>query len=97
MPDGTLLLPLNGHGPDDRTDGISVARSSDGGHTWGRPSTVAHDPEGRTVFGEPSLIRLGSGKLLCVMHGGRGKHLCQAFSDDGGWVWEGLRRSPMRG
>ena len=60
-----------------------------------QPSAVAHDPHGRLIFGEPSLLRLPSGKLLCMMR--TGDYLYQAFSTDDGWVWQGLRRSPIWG
>ena len=102
MPDGSYLLPLNGCCPGDVGEGRApipdrafVVRSRDGGRTWGQPSAVAHDPHGRLIFGEPSLLRLPSGKLLCMMR--TGDYLYQAFSTDDGWVWQGLRRSPIWG
>ena len=102
MPDSSYLLPLNGCCPGDVGEGRApipdrafVVRSRDGGRTWGQPSAVAHDPHGRLIFGEPSLLRLPSGKLLCMMR--TGDYLYQAFSTDDGWVWQGLRRSPIWG
>ena len=101
--DGTWLLPLNGHCAPGEPDRVYVARSTDGGRTWGRPSTVAYDPERQRAFHEPPMIRLSSGKLLIVMRTHAypdrdgSEYLYQAFSTDGGWVWQGLKRTPFWG
>jgi sialidase-1 len=107
MPDGSLLAPFDGWtaadarqmGPD-RSMGsrFFVARSSDGGRTWGQPSTVAQDIDGRVDFWEPAMIRLPDGKLLAVVRtGGADGYFYQAFSTDDGWTWEGVRRTPIWG
>ena len=99
MPDGSWLLPFNGFCAGEEMDRVHVARSFDGGHGWEQPSVVAYDPEGRTDFSEPSVLLLPSGKMLAVMRTGEGakQHLYQAFSTDGGWIWRGLKRTPMWG
>ena len=98
MPDGSLLLPLNGYSSGDETDRVYVVRSNDEGHTWTHPSTVLNDPEQRIGFGEPPMLRLSSGKLLIVARTRVGEgYLYQAHSDDDGWVWQGLKRTPIWG
>ena len=98
MPDGSHLLPINGYSSSDKSDGVYVIRSRDGGHTWVEPTLVASDPEQRIGFAEPPLLRLPNGRLLCVMRtSGSDGHLYQVFSTDDGWVWQGLKRTPMWG
>ena len=108
LPDGTWLAPFQGHaasesqgltgGDWDRRDRIYVARSRDQGRTWGEPSTVIYDPEGRISFHEPPLLRLKSGRLLTVARtDGADGFMYQAFSDDDGWTWQGLQRTPIWG
>ena len=103
LPDGTWLLPLNGHCAPGEPDRVYVARSTDGGRTWSRPSTVAYDPEWMRCFNEPPMIRLSSGKLLIVTRTHAfpdrdgSDFLYQAFSTDDGWTWQGLKRTPMWG
>ena len=98
LPDGTILLMVNGFCADGETGQTFVVRSRDGGRTWGEISTVANDPEQRVGFGEPPMVRLASGKLLTLMrtsaHGGM---LYQASSTDDGWVWSGVKRTPIWG
>ena len=95
LPDGTWLVIFSGRDAVDQTGGAYVARSRDRGATWGQPSVVAYDPDQRIGFGEPPLLRLPSGKLLTMMR--TTDYLYQAFSTDDGWVWQGLRRSPIWG
>ena len=97
MPDGTLLLMFNSRAAidDEWGGGVYVARSYDSGRTWVQPSQVANDPEGRVSFGEPPIVRLSSGRLLTMMR--TNEYLYQAHSDDDGWVWKGVRRSPIWG
>ncbi len=98
LPDGTILLMVNGHCADGETGQTFVVRSRDGGRTWGEPSTVANDPEQRVGFGEPPMVRLASGKLLTMMRtSADGGVLYQASSNDDGWVWSGVRRTPIWG
>ena len=95
MPDGTWMLIFSGHSAVDERGGTYVVRSEDGGRAWGQPSLVAYDPEQRIAFGEPPLLRLSSGRLLTMMR--TRDYLYQAFSTDDGWVWQGLKRSPIWG
>ena len=97
MPDGSLMLVFNGQSAVDEEGGSGtyVARSYDGAKTWVQPSLAARDPAGKVGFGEPPIVRLSSGRLLTVMR--TSDYLYQVFSDDDGWVWQGLKRSPMWG
>ena len=97
LPDGTWLLPLSGHTASDPTDRVYIARSRDQGMTWGQPSTVASDPEGKFGFHEPPLLRLSNGRLLTMLRTSKKDYLYQAFSTDDGWTWQGLKRSPLWG
>ena len=113
LPDGTWLLPFHGHAhgdvPDpgsydggeragEACDRVFVARSYDQGKTWGSPSVVMHDPNRVINFHEPPLLRLSSGRLLIVTRtAGADDHFYQAYSDDDGWTWEGLSRTPIVG
>jgi len=77
MPDGTLLLPLEGEcagdlkpnaAPTDNRSRCYVARSYDGGSTWQHPSLVALDGiNSEIAFGEPAMLRLPGGKLLASL------------------------------
>ena len=98
LPDGAWLMPIYDAFPGDAANAYCVIRSRDGGRTWGEPSTVAHDPEGRIQFHEPPILRLPSGRLLTVIRTAEaGGYLYQAFSDDEGWTWRGLKRTPIWG
>jgi len=95
LPDGTLLLALHGQGEADRATRAYVMRSGDGGRTWGRPSTVAHDPDGEIFFSEPAMVRLDGGRLLTMIR--TEDYMYQAHSDDDGWTWQGVQRTPIWG
>ena len=98
LPDGTWLLPLHGHTAADQVDRVYVARSEDDGRTWGQPSTVAYDPDQVISVHEPPMLRLSTSKLLTVMRtDGADGYLYQAFSNDDGWTWQGLKRTPIWG
>ena len=98
MPDGVWLLPFHGRCRTDERTRIYIARSRDGGRTWGEPSTIAYDPDQRIGFHEPPLLPLPDGKLLTVTRtDGADGYLYQAFSEDGGWTWQGLKRTPIWG
>jgi sialidase-1 len=98
LPDGTWIAPFHGSTPSDETDRSFVARSSDGGQTWGQATTVAYDPEQRISFHEPPLLRLSNGRLLTVIRtAGADDYMYQAFSTDDGWTWQGLKKTPMWG
>ena len=71
----------------------AVMRSTDGGETWDYLSTVAYpQPDDDAVgegFGEPTMIRLDNGHLLCVMRSGNYTPLYSAWSSDEGRTWSG--------
>ena len=98
LPDGTWLTPFHGSTHPDETDRSFIARSSDGGQTWGQATTVAYDPEQRISFHEPPLLRLSNGRLLTVIRtAGADDYMYQAFSTDDGWTWQGLKRTQIHG
>jgi len=98
LPDGTWLLIFHGHPAGDPLDRVYLARSRDQGRTWGEPATVAYDPDQRTAFHEPPLLRLSSGRLVTVIRtDGADGYMYQAFSTDDGWIWQGLKRTPIWG
>ena len=95
LPDGTWLLPMHGSSAAGESERSFVVRSNDQGLTWGQPSMIAHDLKGKIQFSEPAVALLPSGRLLAMMRSD--DYLNQAFSTDGGWVWQGLKRTPMWG
>ena len=107
LPDGSLLAPFDGWTAADaklagpgRSMGsrFFVGRSYDDGRTWGQPSTAAQDIDGRVDFWEPAMIRLPDGKLLSMVRTlGADGYFYQAFSNDDGWTWEGVQRTPIWG
>jgi hypothetical protein len=69
-----------------------LLKSSDKGHTWKYFSTVAYDPSsGDEGPCEPSMVRLDSGELVCIMRTGRVTGLRIARSPDGGKTWSPLQ------
>ena len=100
LPDGTLLMGIYGADPGSSVCRAYVVRSNDGGDTWGEPSLVARDPEGKISFEEPALARTRAGYLLAMLRRGEPgnyQYLHQAGSRDGGRTWEGLHPTPMWG
>lgn len=95
LPDGTWLLPLHGSCAADESESSFVVRSRDEGRTWVEPSVIAFDLNRNIEFCEPAMILLTSGRLLAVMR--TENYLYQAFSTDGGWIWKGLKRTPIWG
>ena len=73
-----------------------ICISRDGGHTWKETRQIA--AHSKYNFGEPAMIRLASGRLVCHMrNGGQTKHLWQVVSDDGGESWSEPEMTPMWG
>jgi len=100
LPDGTLLLGFYGADPGSRVCRAYVARSTDGGDTWGQPALIARDPEGQLSFEEPALARTREGHLVALLRCGEPgsyQYLYQARSFDGGRTWADLIRTPMWG
>jgi hypothetical protein len=87
--DGRVLLPIQGYRQSDWSllcAGYLV--STDAGDTWQDFVSVAHG-----LGDEPDLIRLPSGRLLCVsrdwrsLHGHSTSPLLWTYSDDDGKTW----------
>ena len=75
--DGSLLASLHAKFVGDRKSRVLLVRSTDRGKTWRYLSTVAFDlTEGDEYrmggFGEPDLVVLPSGEILCFMRTGGG-------------------------
>ncbi|RKY71998.1 MAG: hypothetical protein DRQ24_06010 [Candidatus Latescibacterota bacterium] len=102
LPDGELLIPLEGKRPGE-TERALVMRSQDKGETWQDASTVAYDPFGNLSFHEPALLALPSGKIICMLrvHGRatdpEGYYLYQSESQDGGRTWSTPQRTDIWG
>jgi hypothetical protein len=67
-----------------------IIASEDGGKTWFYRSTIAaprpEDPVGEG-FGEPTMVLLDDGRLLCIMRTGHFYPLYACWSSDGGRTW----------
>lgn len=67
-----------------------VVSSIDEGRTWKYVSTVAYARAGDPVgegFGEPAIVQLADGRLLCVMRTGHHYPLYSSWSPDQGRTW----------
>lgn len=51
---------------------VVIRRSTDNGQTWGDPITIAEGKGYAKGYGDPALIKLNNGKILCVYAGGSG-------------------------
>jgi len=64
--------------------------STDNGRSFQRRATVAYDPKGKDLMGEPRLALNSRGELVCVIR--RTHHVQKpmaiTFSKDGGRTWE---------
>ncbi len=108
--EGRLLATLYGssqtyHGRgSDPLYSVYVATSDDGGRTWRYLATVAGPEAAPTVEprghgpGEPSLVQLATGELMCVMRMGGGADfpLRRSYSADGGRTWSTPDLLPAR-
>jgi sialidase-1 len=84
LPDGDLLAVLRSDAPTQR---LSVARSTDGGHTWSEPQPLTDDRQ------HPAdLVMLANGDLL-LTYGNRNPpyRIEGRVSRDGGRTWLDLR------
>ncbi len=112
LPDGGLLMPLMGGIHRDGftgSRGLTVGetmrcfalRSDDGGDNWEYWSTIAYDPAQIRAFQEPSVVRLSSGRLICMMRvtvrPERFDNMWVAHSDDDGITWSPPRRTALWG
>lgn len=90
LPDGTLLMGVYGHLPEDKHDRAAVAVSSDNGETWNatKPITIAGDQSGVMDFQEPALLRMPDGTIICSLRTtNAGFHLFETRSSDNGKTW----------
>ena len=102
-----MLMPLHGQftreWPNKTGETIRcfVLRSDDGGSNWEYWATVGYDAAGILDFFEPGLVRLNSGRLVCLMRTqarpGRVDNLWCVHSDDDGASWSRPERTPLWG
>jgi hypothetical protein len=92
LPNGDVLLPLSDVPNYQR---VFVARSPDGGRTWGKPVEVAAEPGKR--FEEPSILVLGLDRILLMLRENTTRFLHQSLSLDGGWTWTRPVQTPIWG
>ena len=101
---GTILLPVYSQPVTSgsemtRPSPSFVMRSRDKGKTWAEPALIAEDQEGKAALEEPALVRLKSGKIICMMRAdsGGGDLLRQAESSDNGKTWAKFWETPIMG
>ncbi len=92
-------------GNDHRID-LVARRSTDGGQTWGEPVVIARG-DGSSVarcgFGDASLAKAPSGRLICTMAAGNTnyflgmRHFFVSTSDDNGQTWTEPRDIAQQG
>ena len=68
----------------------SLMVSTDNGKSFKRRSTIAMDPAGRDLMGEPQLAPTSDGRLVCVVRrtDQDQKPMCITWSEDGGRTWK---------
>jgi len=100
--EGRLIATLYGTKAGEPFYRVVVATSEDDGRTWRYLATVAGpeavpaaEPRGHGP-GEPSLVQLANGELMCVMRMGGGPNfpLRRSYSADGGRTWSTPDRLP---
>ncbi len=85
---------------------VSTRRSTDGGRTWSSQSFIARGDTSKVTgfgFGDASLTRTKSGRIICLMACGNGpkgfrrglKEAALSSSDDGGITWSEVRVIPF--
>jgi len=77
----------NGSVPKHRSSVLMV--SADNGRSFRRRATIATDPEGRDLLGEPRLSLNARGELVCVLRRAarKQKSMMITHSKDGGHTW----------
>ena len=100
LPDGTLLITTDKRKNNDldlpEDIDIISQRSTDGGHTWSEPVTLAEGKGFGKGFGDAALAVTASGDVLCAYSGGAGTWASNienpmrnyiVRSTDGGQTW----------
>ena len=68
-----------------------IARSTDGGRTFNYVAHLGPEIDGQVAgiagLGEPDLIQLANGELLCIMRSGSDTPMYQSHSTDDGKTW----------
>ncbi|MDI6704221.1 MAG: sialidase family protein [bacterium] len=96
LPDRCLLLPMYGkYG----NGAISfVAKSMNGGDTWGDVSIIARRIRGRVEYYEPSLLYLSRGNIIAMIRSSiTGGYLYQSESLDYGNTWSDPKKTDIWG
>ncbi len=81
LPDGTVLMSVYCEFFDGRGNRTFLARSKDGGKSWGDLSQVGQD------VNETGLLALPDGSLIAAMRSEKNPHLSTSISKDGGRTW----------
>lgn len=97
LEDGTLLMGTHFMRGDTQKLTEAVARSTDGGKTWGELAIIASDNVHE--YCEGGIVPLASGRLVCIMR--ENNHINYpsylSFSDDGGRSWSNPVEAPFSG
>jgi sialidase-1 len=108
LPDGGLLMPLDGTMSPNKEVGIGtetsrcfLLRSDDGGDNWEYWATVGFDPASIIHFMEPGMTRLSDGRLVCLMRTHhkpyRQDNMWFTWSNDDGITWSQPKRTSLWG
>jgi hypothetical protein len=97
LDDGTLLMGTHFMRGDTQKLTEAVARSTDGGVSWGELAIIASDNVHE--YCEGTILPLASGRLVCIMR--ENNHINYpsylSFSDDGGHSWSNPVEAPFSG
>lgn len=108
LPDGGLLMPLDGTMSPNKEVGIGtetsrcfLLRSDDGGDNWEYWATVGFDSASIIHFMEPGMTRLSDGRLVCLMRTHhkpyRQDNMWFTWSNDDGITWSPPKRTSLWG
>lgn len=96
LPDGTLAVGSHIMNPESQEYEEIISVSADGGKTWTKRATVAHD--GYHFFCEGAMVLLNDGKeLACIMRENHSAGIPSfvAFSQDNGHTWSEPQPCPF--